>query len=301
MEQSSPLRREIVVRSIEQCRALQSLGQAITARVRVVIRPGTFKDVLSGTWLGHPLHPPLTDVPIGAWSAAAVLDMMELLGNHADDCPSADTLIAAGILAALPSALAGLSDLSDEYFGDVLAPGAAHALGNTAALALYGASFLARRRGNRTVGIVLSFFGAGALAASGFLGGHLVFRRGLGVNRTAFDQPIADWTAALHASELPDGATRMVTVGGREVLLRRSADTLVAMVNRCSHRGAPLNEGSIKGDEVTCPWHGGRFCLADGRVLQGPPSAPLTRFETRVRQGVIEIRSASYAEPLGMQ
>lgn len=93
----------------------------------------------------------------------------------------------------------------------------------------------------------------------------------------------------------------MVVVGGREVLLHRSGGDIVAVVNRCSHRGGPLNEGTISGEEVTCPWHGGRFCLLDGRVLQGPPSAPQSRFETRVRDGAIEIRTPAYAEPIGME
>lgn len=298
MSRRSQPRREAALSAVEQCGALQSVGQMITSRTRIVIRPGLFKDLLSGTWLGHPVHPLLTDLPIGAWASAGVLDLLEILGVKGGD-PQAGTLIGLGILAAIPTALSGASDLSDEYDGDVLAAGAAHALGNAAALGLYTASYLARRRGHRCLGISLGFLGAGAMAASGFLGGHLVFRRGLGVNRTAFDQPISDWTKAFDSTELPEGWTRMVVIAGSEVLLHRSGGEVTAMMNRCSHRGGPLNEGTISGDEVTCPWHGGRFSLTDGRVLQGPPSAPQTRFETRVRDGVIEIRTAANAEPIG--
>jgi nitrite reductase/ring-hydroxylating ferredoxin subunit/uncharacterized membrane protein len=300
MSKRSQPRREAALSAVEQCGALQSLGQVIASRARIVIRPGLLKDLLSGTWLGHPAHPLLTDLPIGAWASAGVLDVLEVLGVAGGRDSQADTLIALGILAAIPTALSGASDLSDEQGADVLATGAAHALGNTSALVLYAASYLARRRGHRCLGISLGLLGAGAMGASGFLGGHLVFRRGLGVNRTAFDQPIAQWTRALDSTQLTEGSTRMVVVEGREVLLARTAGEIVAMVNRCSHRGGPLNEGTISGDEVTCPWHGGRFCLLDGRVLQGPPSAPQTLFETRVRDGAIEIRTAADAEPIGM-
>lgn len=292
--------REGALQAIEASPALQHLGQAFTARARVLIRPGALKDLLSGTWLGHPAHPMLTDLPIGAWISAAVLDVGELLGCRSGS--ASDTLIAVGMLSALPTALSGLSDLSDEYGGDILGMGAAHALGNTSALVLYGASWLARRKGRRKAGITLSLLGTGVMASSGYLGGHLAFRRGLGVNRTALDQPIAEWTRAMDDSALAEGANQMVVVEGREVLLHRSGGRVVAMVNRCSHRGGPLNEGTFEGDTVTCPWHGGKFCLTDGQVLGGPPSSPQELFETRVWEGAIEVRTAPlHTEQLGME
>src|SRR6185369_10409995 len=77
-------------------RALQRVTTAIP-------RQGPVKDVLSGTWLDHPLHPMLTDLPIGFWTSAWVLD---IVGGERDR-DAARTLIGAGVLCAVPAALSG--------------------------------------------------------------------------------------------------------------------------------------------------------------------------------------------------
>src|SRR5687767_566274 len=150
-------------------RAARPIHRAVTAAVPA----GPTKDVLHGVWLGHPVHPVLTDLPIGFWTSAFVLDLVG--GRRAQ--PAADALVGLGVASALPTAAAGLADWS-ELNEPERRTGVVHAAGNIAATTLYGLSFLARRRGQRRRGVLLGLAGATAATAGGFLGGHLTFRRG---------------------------------------------------------------------------------------------------------------------------
>jgi nitrite reductase/ring-hydroxylating ferredoxin subunit/uncharacterized membrane protein len=280
---------EALVGRISRNRRLDIVGQALGGTVGKFVKPGPVKDLLSGTWLGHALHPLLTDLPIGSFTSAMALD---LLGGE-EAAGGAQTLIGLGILSTLPTALSGLSDLSDVYEERDRAVGAAHALGNTAALACYGLSYLARRRGRRGLGMFWSFAGGAAMGWSAYLGGHLSLRRGIGVNHTAFEEPIADWTAVLDDKELQEGEAKNVSAGSNQVVLYRFAGEICALSDVCNHAGGPLHEGDIDGLGVTCPWHASRFDLTDGSVLRGPATAPQPSYETRVQDGKIEVRSRS--------
>ncbi len=278
--------------ALERSGPLSVAGKVISRPVAKLVGTGPVKDLLSGTWLGHPVHPLLTDVPIGAWTSALLLDLMGIFGGAGSSSRrGADTLVAVGVVAALPTAASGLSDLSDEVEDSILAVGAAHAIGNVVALGFFTASCAARFRRKRARGIALSMIGTGVLAASGFLGGHLSYRKGLGVDHNVFEEPIGDWTAVLDAAELADGNPQQVTVAGNEVLLYRAQGAVYALANRCSHRGGPLHEGKIEGQEIVCPWHSSRFRIQDGSVVRGPAVAPQPCYEARVNQGKIEIKS----------
>lgn len=278
--------------ALERSRPLSVAGKMVSRPAAKLVGTGPMKDLLSGTWLGHPVHPLLTDVPIGAWTSALVLDLMGVFGGSgAASRRGADTLVALGVVAALPTAASGLSDLSDEVEDSILAVGAAHAIGNVVALGLFTASCAARLRGKRARGIALSVLGTGALAASGFLGGHLSYRKGLGVDHNVFEEPFGDWTAVLDTAELAEGSPQQVTVAGNDVLLYRTKSAVYALANRCSHRGGPLHEGKIEGQEIVCPWHSSRFRIQDGSVVRGPAVAPQPCYEARIHQGKIEIRS----------
>jgi uncharacterized membrane protein len=196
-----PLARETVAEGIERLEALDVVSAPLQKAVRSAVPQGSeLKDLLSGTWLGHPLHPPLTDVVIGAWTSALLLD---LVGGK-DDEEAADSLVAAGILAAIPTASAGLSDWA-ELRGGTRRVGTFHALGNTTALLLHALSWFARRRGNRGRGVTLSALGYGVATFSAWLGGHLSFRKGVGVNQTAFEEAPSEWTPVLEEAELEEG------------------------------------------------------------------------------------------------
>jgi nitrite reductase/ring-hydroxylating ferredoxin subunit/uncharacterized membrane protein len=233
----------------------------------------------------------LTDIPIGAWTSAFVLDALG--GDERSE--AADTLIGLGILAAVPTAVSGLSDLADVEDRQRRAVGAAHALGNSVALVIYATSYVLRKGGRRPAGVALSMLGAAIMSGSGFLGGHLAFRRGLGVDTTAFDTAPQEWTPVLDQADLPERVPRKVTVGRSDVLLYRAGDRITALGNRCTHRGGPLHKGRIENDEVRCPWHLSTFRLDDGSVIQGPATAPQPRFDVRTSNGKIEVRLAMRA------
>jgi nitrite reductase/ring-hydroxylating ferredoxin subunit len=135
--------------------------------------------------------------------------------------------------------------------------------------------------------------GAAVMSGSGFLGGHLSFRLGVGVDTTVFDTAPKAWTAVLDEAELRERVARKVTVGRTDVLLYREGDRVLALGNRCSHRGGPLHKGRIQDGEVRCPWHLSTFRLDDGSIIQGPATAPQPRFDARVSNGKVEVRPAT--------
>jgi nitrite reductase/ring-hydroxylating ferredoxin subunit/uncharacterized membrane protein len=253
-----------------------------------VVGPGTVKDALSGTWLGHPAHPVLTDVTVGAWTCAVALD---LFGSE-DTESAADALVGLGTLSALPTAVTGLSDLADTEGKNERNLGGVHALSNVSATTLFGLSYLARRRGRRGTAVAFSVAGITVANVGAFIGGHLSYRRGIGVDRSAFDDRIGKWTATIRDEELLEARPQKVRVGRNDVLLYRADGRIHALANRCTHRGGPLHEGDISEGAVTCPWHLSSFRLEDGAIVRGPASAPAPRYEARVVDGMVEVRSA---------
>jgi nitrite reductase/ring-hydroxylating ferredoxin subunit/uncharacterized membrane protein len=277
---------ESLIAGIERIRSLDAVGKALSQAVSKVVPPGRAKDLLAGTWLGHPVHPMLTDVPIGAWTSAFVLDLFG--GRQARR--ASDALVGVGVLAALPTAATGLSDLADVEHSEQRILGTAHALGNVTAVALYGGSFLARRRGRRDLGVRLAMLGAAVVTGSGFLGGHLAYRKGVGVDETVFRPRLDDWTPVLAEGELAEAEPRRASAGGADILLYRRRDRVFALADRCSHRGGPLHEGRVDDGQVTCPWHQSTFRLDDGSIVQGPATAPQPCYEVRLRDGAVEVR-----------
>lgn len=275
-----------VIRRLERAESLDKVSKPLAGMVSRAVRPRLVRNLLSGTYLGHPLHPVFTDLPIGAWGMSVLLDTA---GGRAAE-PAADVLVATGVVAAVPTAAAGLNDWSDTVGADTRI-GVIHATVNTAALGLYVASLVTRRCGDRRRGRLLGLAGFGVLVAGAYLGGHLSFVRGVDVNRTAWQEAPADWTPVLAEKDLLDGQHREVDCDGVPVLLYRTADGVAALANTCSHMGGPLDKGTISDGCVTCPWHGSTFRFADGSIFRGPASTPQPCFETRIHHGKIEIRA----------
>jgi nitrite reductase/ring-hydroxylating ferredoxin subunit/uncharacterized membrane protein len=272
--------------------ALDVPAKAIGKQVRKLLPAGGgIKDVVSGTWMGHALHPLMTDVPIGTWTSATLLD---LFGGRASR-PAAQKLIGVGLAAAAPTAWTGWSDWADSEPGDdqVRRIGMVHAIANGTAAALYGASLVARRRGAHTTGVLLGLAGAGAMGAGGWLGGDLAFARGVGVNETLFAGAPEDWTPALDASMLVENRPTPAIVGDLDVVIVKRNGSIHALADRCAHRGGMLHEGELDGDCITCPLHGTRFRLDDGAIERGPSAYPQPVFEARINDGRVEIRAAS--------
>jgi nitrite reductase/ring-hydroxylating ferredoxin subunit/uncharacterized membrane protein len=246
------------------------------------------RNTLSGTYLGHPMHPVLTDIPIGSWVAAAVLDVI----GGTRQAAAADLLIGVGVATAVPTAAAGLNDWSDTY-GPETRVGLVHAAGNITALALYTASLVARWAGRRRVGRALSLAGLASTLGSAYLGGHLSFVRGVNVNHTAFETRPAEWTDVAADHDVGEGQTVKVDAAGAGVLLHRRDGRLYALASTCSHLGGPLHEGKTSDGCITCPWHGSVFRLDDGRIVRGPASTAQPTYETRVANGRVEVRATS--------
>jgi nitrite reductase/ring-hydroxylating ferredoxin subunit/uncharacterized membrane protein len=274
-----------LVERLERAAGLDGPARIVQRNVQAAVRPGPVKDALSGSWLGHPLHPVLVFGPLGFWYGASYLDLVGGRGSQA----AADKLVAAGVASALPAALAGANDWSD-VGGAERRVGIAHAVVNTAGLACFTASLMARRRGRRGAGVALGMVGHAFVGLGGFLGGHLTYGTGVGVDTTAFQTGPEEWTDLIAADELAEGRPVGADVEGVRLLLVRDGGQVRALAARCTHRGGPLDEGEISEGCVTCPWHGSRFDLAGGDVVRGPATHPQPVYEVRELGGRVEVR-----------
>jgi nitrite reductase/ring-hydroxylating ferredoxin subunit/uncharacterized membrane protein len=273
---------------LEQARSLDAVSDKLQKIVWGVVRPQGLKDLLHGTWLGHPLHPVLVQVPVGAFISAAVLDLVPG-GRRA-----ATTLIGLGVAAAPAAAAAGLTDWS-EMTKDRRRVGLVHATANTVALGLYIASLTARSSGSWGRGKTLAFAGLSVAGAGAYLGGHLSYAQGGGMNQAAPDinRIPEEWKSVGLLAELPDGKPTVRNVEDVPVLLYRHGDQVTAMLARCSHETGPLGEGEVIGSGaeacVVCPWHGSTFRLVDGVAVHGPAANDQPLLRSRVQAGVVEV------------
>src|SRR4051812_15848817 len=168
---------EPLIDAAESAAVLDAPGKAIGKQVRSLVKQ-PLKDVLSGTWLGHALHPLMTDVVIGTFLSTTLLD---LAGGDKDGRAGA-RLIGIGMAAYAPTALTGVNDWADtEPVSDgVRRTGLVHAASNASALEFYAGSLSARRRGRRGAARAFSLAGGGALMLGGLFGGHLSYVQGVG-------------------------------------------------------------------------------------------------------------------------
>lgn len=266
--------------TLEHASALDRLSGPLASFWSAVLRPPAVRDAVSGTALGHPLHPAAVLVPAGAFLSSTLLDA-------AGEPTAARRLAGLGVLAAAPTAVAGWSDWLDTE-GAERRVGLVHAAANALGIAAYGVSWLQRRRGHggRAAGAVgLSLIGAG-----GWLGGHLAYALGVGVDTTAFRAGPTEWTPVAASGDVTSALSE-VDVGGITLVVTRLDDgRVVAMDNRCTHRGGGLADGSRSGGCVECPWHGSRFDLETGAVRRGPATRPQPTYEVRERDGGVEVR-----------
>jgi nitrite reductase/ring-hydroxylating ferredoxin subunit/uncharacterized membrane protein len=268
---------------------LRSLAELWQPVVRNALeRAPALGDVLHGTPLGHPLHPLLTDVPVGAFTVVAVFDALEL-GGRGELSDGADGALALGIVSAGLAASSGWADWS-QADGDAKSVGMAHAACNGAALAAYVAALALRRAGRRQSGIGLAFLGYTLLGLAGYLGGELAFGLQEGVRKTAEPVALPDgFRAVLDESELPERRPKRVDFGGLPVVLYREGGEIFALSAVCTHSGGPLDAGTVEDGCLTCPWHGSGFRLTDGAVTRGPATFPVARYSVRIENGKIAL------------
>jgi nitrite reductase/ring-hydroxylating ferredoxin subunit/uncharacterized membrane protein len=247
------------------------------------------RDALHGTWLGHPLHPVLTDIPLGAWTVAASLDLLSRRNGGGRYDHGADAAIAVGLAGAAGAAVTGLTDWQHTS-GEDRRVGLLHGLLNLSAASLYAISLTARRRGARGTGRTIADVGFLVALGAAYLGGHLVYRKRIGVDHA----PRVEWNdfvATIPEGDLAESTPRRVEAAGVAVVLVRRASRIHALAEDCAHLGGPLSEGRVDDVGIRCPWHGSRFALEDGRVLEGPSTFAQPCFDVRVREGRIEVRA----------
>jgi nitrite reductase/ring-hydroxylating ferredoxin subunit len=261
-------------RLTDRLAALDPIAARLGALARDALKP---RELLSGAWLGHPLHPMLTDVTVGTYTSALLLDW---LGGR-DSRPAAQRLIGIGLLSVPTVAATGATDWSDAERADATMRriGLVHAGCTVVANTLFAASYASRRSGQD--GRLLALAGGAALGAAGYLGGHLAFGE---------DAAQADWSDVLAAGDLAEDVPQLVEADGTAVMVVRHNGAVYALSDQCSHLGGPLHEGTVGDCTITCPWHESVFDLRDGALVHGPAAYPQPAWDARTRAGRIEVR-----------
>lgn len=263
--------------------------------------PGThgIKSLLHGTWpLGHPLHPMVTDLTIGGYTATIALDIVYVITRNPALPQAADFLIVASFLTSLASIVSGLTDWN-ETIDEERRTGMLHGLLMVVASVGFFVSIWLRLHGvadQRDPAVWLALVSWAILIVSSFFGGEMVFAYGTEVNRQAWSEPPTKWERLdVYESSLED---RKPVVGktksGFAVFVVKLDDKIYAMGNTCTHAGGPLNEGTWVGAdrcEIQCPWHASRFCVKDAKVHGGPATFSEVRFQTRAADGRVEVRA----------
>ena len=271
------------IENIESRSSLDPMAAGLHDRAAALLRGPGLRSLWSGSFLGHPLHPLLTDLPLGCWTSATLLDVTS-------ETPTASRrLIGVGVLLAVPTALAGVSDWLDTA-GAEKRVGLVHGLGNLLGVSCLATSWWQRRLGRP--GRALTLLGMAVVAGAGWLGGHLSYAMGVGVDTNAFETGPGDWAPA--TTDQAPADLRRHQAGGVGIVVATTPDGLHALADRCSHRGGPLSEGAIEEDCVSCPWHGSRFDLRSGNVRRGPASVPQPTYEVRPGPAGIEVRRTEH-------
>ena len=272
-------------------RIAKPLSEAVAAAYRNAGSVGTaIKNALHGVWLHHPLHPVLTDIPIGAWSTAVALDLKAASSGDDSYARAADFALAFGLAGAVGSAVTGLTDWS-ETGGRAKRIGLVHGLLNVGATALIATAYMLRRREERHAGEACTLAGIGLATVAAYLGGDLVFGQRIGVTHAVVEEPEA-FRPVLASAALADGTMQRVKADDLDLLLARQNGRACALAHSCSHLGGPLSEGRLEDGTVVCPWHGSQFRLEDGAVVNGPATHPQPCFAVRERDGQIEVGPA---------
>ena len=246
------------------------------------------KDAAHGVWLGHPLHPVFTDLPLGAWTTALALDCT---ANGDEGRRRAATFaMGVGLAGALGAAVTGLTDWSETQ-GESRRTGLLHGLLNITATTLFATSWAMRQRDSHDTGRAAAWAGYAIAIGAAWFGGNLVYDQRIGVTNADAHLP-EEFTPVLRSDALAENTMTRARVGKADVLLVRQNGRVCALAHDCAHLGGPLSEGTLKDGSVICPWHGSEFALEDGRVLTGPSTHNQPCLEVRERDGQIEVRAA---------
>jgi nitrite reductase/ring-hydroxylating ferredoxin subunit/uncharacterized membrane protein len=286
---------ERAVHAIERWQVLDAPGYQVEHGLSLTFllagrRARQLQDVLHGVWFGHPLHPALVTVPIGAWSAALLLDGLDATGRGGPGAGrAARTVVKLGVGGAVASAATGLTDWQHAH-DEGRRVGLVHGALNSTALALYTWSLADRARGHAARARASAAAGYAITLTSAYLGGVLSYRYRLGTDHADRRNEPRRFTPVLDESDLVEGRPVAVDADGVPLVLVAGDGGVQAVGGICPHQGAPLGEGWLHQGELVCPWHGSRFSLDSGEPAQGPATAPLPCYETRTRDGRVEVR-----------
>jgi nitrite reductase/ring-hydroxylating ferredoxin subunit/uncharacterized membrane protein len=253
------------------------------------------RNFLNGTWLGEPLHVVLTDVPVGAWTAAMIFDLLGLILHRKELALAADVSIGIGLAGAAGAAVTGATDWSD-VDPPARRLGLVHGLLNLGGTAIFATSLVLRRKKSRRSGFIVSALGYAVMGYAAHLGGKLVYEHRVGVDRTDGQVLPDNFVGVLPESQLADDKPTRAMAQGVPILLVRRAGRLFAMADTCSHFGGPLSEGKLMDNCIECPYHASRFALEDGHVIDGPAVHQQPILEVRIRDGWIEVRKPSISQ-----
>ena len=253
---------------------------------------GARADALHGVWLGQPVHPALTGLPVGFWTSATVLDFVP--GSQR----ASRALIALGLAGSVPAAAAGLADWSALH-REQQRVGLAHGAANASAWALFAGSLMARAADRELSGRALALGGLATLTVGAYLGRHLAFPLGAGASHAEPVSHLAPlgWHDLCRIHDLPDGLVIRRQLGYLSLAVVRQGSDVMVLADRCAHLGGPLHQGTLTETDgepcLSCPWHGSTYRLIDGAVVHGPATARQPAFDTRIADGgVVQVRPA---------
>lgn len=268
------------------------LASVVNASYRVLGAPGRLlQDFLNGSWLGHSLHAIVTDVVVGAATAALMLDLLRIVFGVAGLEVAASWVVGLALLAALGALFSGLTDFKDTAPGTERNVAGLHGLLNILGTLVVAVSLLERANGAYDAAFWLLLVGYLVWSIGAFIGGHVVFKYGYAVNRNAFarGKRAKEFTAVLAAGELAEGVPTKAALGATTLVLVRRGDAVWALKDACSHAGAPLSGGRLDGDGIVCPLHASTFRLRDGAVRHGPATSRQVTYEARLNGGQVEV------------
>jgi uncharacterized membrane protein/nitrite reductase/ring-hydroxylating ferredoxin subunit len=256
----------------------------------------------------HPIHPMVVAFPIGLWVTSFIFDLLGAASHEQTYFLASFYMIVAGCVGAVLAAVPGVIDL----FGAIPPNSSARSRGyihgglNTLALLLF--IYTAYRRGGPNsvadgVAIAASAIGVVLIGIAGWLGGTLVYRNQIGVDRRyanagkfkersveSFSRPVCN------QSELGDGQMMLARIGSERIAVGRCSDGIFAFGDQCTHNGGPLSDGALVGCTVQCPWHGSQFDIKTGRVVAGPAEEKIKIYAIEVRAGEVYVKPTTKPE-----
>jgi nitrite reductase/ring-hydroxylating ferredoxin subunit/uncharacterized membrane protein len=278
-------------------RPLAGLWNGIAAATDAVYRalgsPGRLlQDFLNGSWLGHSVHPVLTDVVVGGTTMVIFLDILRVFFN-VDGLENATTwTLGLSVLAGVATIVTGLTDFKDTGTGNERNLAGLHGVINIVAVVMFFISLLQRFGGAHDAAFWVALVAYLVISVGAYIGGHVVFKYGYMVNHNAFarGRRAKEFTALMPAAELAEATPTKATFGTTALVVVRRGDVVYALKETCSHAGGPLSEGKLNGDYIECPWHFSQFRLSDGAVRHGPATSRQVAYRARINAGQVEIQ-----------